>query len=98
MSDDLRQVPGNSLDRITRNVNNAELHRRLNSENDPERPCLSTNGGKNYALFETDVDTPDTELVILPAPAVPPDGSTAIGDGKLTIGGQRIKVTAFRLP
>jgi len=44
------------------------------------------------------VDTPDTELVILPAPAVPPDGSTAIGDGKLTIGGQRIKVTAFRLP
>jgi hypothetical protein len=95
MSFDLREVPGNTLERIERNVNNAELHRQL--KNDGDRPCLSTNGGKNFALFEIDVDTPDTELVILPAPAVPPTDSKKICDGTLTIGGLPIKVTAFRL-
>jgi hypothetical protein len=98
MSDDLREVPGDNLEEINLNVNNAEISRQLNAEQDPERPALSTKGGKNYALFETDADNPETELVILPAPAVGPQGSTKICDGTLTIGGQEIEVTAFRLP
>lgn len=58
---------------------------------------LSTEDGKNYAEHTDPADTPDGGIVILPAPAVGPPGSTKICDGRLTVGGQVINVTAFRL-
>ena len=59
--------------------------------------ALETNGGKNYAVYSDPDFTPATGLAILPFPSVGPAGSTKICDGHLTIGGQAIKVTAYRL-
>jgi hypothetical protein len=58
---------------------------------------LQTDKGKNYAIY-TDPDfTPSKAIAILPSPAVGPAGSKKICDGKLKIGANVIKVTAFRL-
>ena len=89
MADQLIDAPGATLDAIARHIYDCELHRTLKG--------LSTNAGKNYATLNVPAPTPETGIVILPAPAVGPAGSKKICDGKLTIGGQSIKVTAFRL-
>lgn len=54
--------------------------------------------GENYATYERPAGTPAGDIVILPAPAVGPPGSTEICDGRLTIPPNAIAVTAFRLP
>jgi hypothetical protein len=89
MADQLIDAPGATLDAIARHIYDSELHRTLKG--------LSTNGGKNYATLDVPAPTPETGIVILPAPAVGPPGSTKICDGTLTVGGVAIKVTAFRL-
>jgi len=59
---------------------------------------LQTNMGKNYAIYEDPDFTPAAGIVILPFPSVGPSGSTKICDGKLTIGGNLLQVSAYRLP
>jgi hypothetical protein len=58
---------------------------------------LATNSGKNYAVYDDPDFTPATGLVILPFPSVGPTGSTKLCDGKLTIGGNALQVTAYRI-
>jgi hypothetical protein len=48
-------------------------------------------------MLEKPSPSPRGRIKILPSPATPPDGGTKICDGHLTVGGQKIAVTAFRL-
>lgn len=89
MADQLIELNGASLDEIATDAHNDELELELKG--------LSTNAGLNYGHFRDTDDTPTGNIKILPAPSVGPAGSTKICDGKLTIGGTAIDVTAFRL-
>jgi|GraSoiStandDraft_51_1057287.scaffolds.fasta_scaffold437097_1 hypothetical protein len=89
MADQLIVALGDTLDEIAQNIHDGELMRKLKG--------LSTNDGTNYATLERPTRSPRRAIKILPAPAVGPDGSTKICDGKLTIGGNEIAVSAFRL-
>jgi hypothetical protein len=89
MSDTIIVLHGHDLPGLATEARNHELLRSLKD--------LATNSDKNYAVYKDPAFSPDTDLVILPAPAVGPAGSTEICDGVLTVGGQPVKVTAFRL-
>ena len=93
MDDQLIEVDGDTLDEIAANVHAVELMRKLKGE----EGSLSTNGGKNYATLQRPTPSPRKGIKILAAPAVGPAGSNKICDGKLTIDGAAIDVTAFRL-
>jgi hypothetical protein len=82
-------LEGQDLAEIAVEIHDAELAIALRD--------LATDDGNNYAIHEDPADTPEGDIRILPAPAVPPAGSSKICDGTLTIGGQEIDVTAFRL-
>jgi len=90
VAEELILVHGADFPGMAQDIRSKEIRRKLKE--------LSTNDGKNYATVKKSVPTPATGIVILPAPAVGPDGSKKICDGELTVGGQAIKVTAFRLP
>ena len=76
------------LDALAAEVGSYELLRTLSA--------LASNDGKNYAVY-TDPDfAPDEDITILPFPSVGPTGSVKICDGTLTIGGNRLKVVAYR--
>jgi hypothetical protein len=83
-------LEGQTLDEIGDEIHEAELEIQLQD--------LKTNQGNNYAIHEDPADTPEGGIKILPKPAVGPIDSTKICDGKLTIGGIPIDVTAYRLP
>jgi hypothetical protein len=89
MSDKIIELHKTNLPDLAKEARQVELLRVLKD--------LQTNGGKNYAIYEDPDFTPDTGIAILPAPAVSPQGATKICDGKLTLAGVPIKVTAFRL-
>lgn len=86
----LQALETTTLQEIAHETHNVELAMRLKA--------LLTHGKKNFALHSKPTATPATGIVILPAPALGPPGSKKICDGKLTIGGHEITVTAFRLP
>jgi len=83
-------LESDNLDEIADEIHNAELAIALED--------LSTKDGNNYAHHTDPADTPETGIKILPKPSVKPKKSTKICDGWLTIGGQEIEVTAYRLP
>ncbi len=89
MAEQLMSADGATLDDIAEHIHTSELMRKLKR--------LLTDGTKNYAMLDKPSPSPRKEIKILPAPAVGPTGSTKICDGKLTVGGQAIDVTAFRL-
>jgi hypothetical protein len=90
MSDTVILMHAGDLPGIANEAHQHELLRKLEA--------LQTNMGKNYAIYEDPDFTPASGIVILPFPSVGPAGSTKICDGKLTIGGNLLKVTAYRLP
>lgn len=59
---------------------------------------LTTNSGKNYAIYLDPDFSPAKGITILPFPSVGPTGSAKICDGSLTIGGNVMQVTAYRNP
>ncbi|TMJ11309.1 MAG: hypothetical protein E6G94_16325 [Alphaproteobacteria bacterium] len=89
MSDTIILMHASNLPGIAKEAHQHELLRTLAG--------LQTNSGKNYAIYSDPDFTPTAGIVILPFPSVGPAGSTKICDGELTIGGNRVKVTAYRL-
>lgn len=85
----LQALETTTLPAIADEIHNVELAMRLKA--------LLTHGKKNFALHSKPAATPATGIAILPSPAVGPAGSKKICEGKLTIGGNEITVTAFRL-
>jgi hypothetical protein len=83
-------LAGKTLPDIADEIHNAELAIALEG--------LTTNGGKNYAEHTDPADTPETGIDIRSKASVPPKGASKICDGKLTISGVAIDVTAYRLP
>ena len=83
-------LEGTTLPAIADEIHGAELAIRLSRLGTGE-------GGKNYALHTDPAPTPKKGIVILPSPAVGPANSTKICDGKLTVSGVVMLVTAFRL-
>jgi hypothetical protein len=90
MSDTLIVLHGQELEGLSAETRSYELLRTLKD--------LATNADKNYAVYSDPDFAPETDLVILPAPAVGPPGSSKICDGVLTVNDLPIKVTAYRLP
>lgn len=92
-------MPGQDLEVF---LKNKTLPGMANEAHKLELACslkaLQTADGKNRAVFKRDGTIPDGELAFLPSPAVGPADSTKICDGNLTVGGNAIAVTAFRLP
>lgn len=72
-------------------ANEAHQHELLRTLTD-----LRTNSGKNYAIYSDPDFTPNSGIVILPFPSVGPAGSAPICEGELTIGGNLLKVVAYR--
>ena len=90
MSDFQYHLDGSTLDEIAASAHACELQRSLEA--------LATNdAGDNFGGFKRVTRSPKKSIVILPAPAVAPPGSTKICKGKLSVGGQKISVEAFRL-
>jgi hypothetical protein len=80
-------LEGQDLDEIATEIHDAELAIALKD--------LGTEDGKNYAIHEDPADTPEGGIKIVVRPGVWP--GEKICDGTLTIGGEEIEVTAFRL-
>jgi hypothetical protein len=88
MSDTIIRMHAADLPGIANEAHQHELLRTLED--------VRTNSGKNYAIYSDPDFTPGSGIVILPFPSVGPAGSTHICDGELTIGGNAIKVAAYR--
>lgn len=88
MSDTIILMHAADLPGISDEAHQHELLRTLSG--------LETNAGKNYAIYSDPDFTPEAGLVILPFPSVGPTGSSKICDGTLTIGGNMLKVSAYR--
>lgn len=79
-----------TLPGIEREVYRREYFRELHG--------LAVDDRRNHAIYVRDRPTPTKAVRILPAPAVAPPGANKICDGELIVDGQKISVTAFRLP
>jgi len=90
MTDYNHRLDGATLDEIAANASAQEIYRELEG--------LATPGGQNEGHFKYRTTSPMGTIRILAAPAVGPQNSTKICDGTLTINGNAIDVTAFRLP
>ena len=88
MSDTIILMHETDLPGIANEAHQHELLRRLED--------LRTNAGKNYAIYADPEFTPTSGVVILPFPSVGPAGSTKICDGELVVGGNEMKVVAYR--
>jgi hypothetical protein len=87
--DELMELTEATAPAIAQEIHDVELARRLKG--------LGTHDGKNYAFLEKPTRTPQTDISILPSPAVPPAGATEICKGDLTLNGAKVAVSAFRL-
>ena len=88
--DELVELSEKTTASIAQEIHDLELARRLKS--------VGIQSGKNYATLEKPSRTPKKGIVILPSPAVPPAGATEICKGDLTLNGQKVAVSAFRMP
>lgn len=89
MSDTIIVLHATDLPGIAAEIRSYELLRTL--------AAVQTNQGKNYAIYDDPTFTPGTDLAILPFPSVGPTGSDTVCNGSLTIAGQIVKVTVYRL-
>lgn len=89
MSDTIILMHAGDLPDISNEAHQHELLRTMSA--------LSTNSGKNYAIYNDPDFTPAKGLTILPFPSVGPTGSQKVCDGHLMIGGNILKVAAYRL-
>ena len=89
MSDFQHPLEGKDLDEIAETAHAFELQRTLEA--------LDTSNGDNFGGYKRTTRSPRKGIKILPSPAVGPKGSKKICEGTLTIGGDKIDVTAFRL-